>query len=94
MTGRITGLVVIAALGGAHPSAAAEQRITLAVENMTCASCPVIVKSALARVDGVRDVQVSYERKIAVVSYEDSKVTVPALIDASTRAGFPARVKP
>ena len=94
MTRWIAPLVVVAALVGAEPTAAAEQRITLTVENMTCASCPVIVKAALARVDGVRDVQVSFERKSAVVSYEDSKVTVPTLIDASTRAGYPARVKP
>jgi len=86
-------LLVLAALVSAGAAAAAEQRVTLAVDNMTCAACPVIVKQALAGVDGVRNVHVSYERKTAIVTYDESKVALPALMEASAKAGYPARVK-
>ncbi len=42
---------------------AAEQTVTLAVKNMTCASCPYIVKQSLAAVSGVSDVKVSFKKK-------------------------------
>jgi len=89
----IATLLVLAALVSTRPAAAAEQRVTLAVDNMTCASCPVIVKQALAGVDGVRKVHVSYAQQTAVVTYDDSKVALPALVVASPKAGYPARVK-
>jgi mercuric ion binding protein len=87
-------LLVLIAVVGAGPASATEQRVTLAVENMSCPTCPLIVKRALANIAGVRDVRVSYEQKTAVVIYDDGSATPTALIEASTRAGFPARVKP
>jgi len=89
----IATLLVFVALVSAGPAVAAERRVTLAVDNMTCAACPVIVKQALAGVDGVRNVHVSYEQKTAAVTYDDSKVTLPALMEASAKAGYPAQVK-
>jgi periplasmic mercuric ion binding protein len=35
--------------------AAAPHTATLAVENMTCGTCPIVVKKALERVPGARD---------------------------------------
>ncbi len=84
----VLGLVVLAA----GVSGAGEQTVTLAVENMDCAACPLIVKQRLTKVQGVRRAQVSYERKTAVVTFDDAKATVDRLIEATTRAGYPARV--
>jgi len=72
---------------------AATQTVTLAVENMTCAACPITVKKALNRVAGVAKADVSYERKEAIVTYDDTKTNIEALIQATTSAGYPARVK-
>ena len=48
--------VAVLALGLlAFPALAALKTVTLAVENMTCVSCPYIVKESLAAVHGVRD---------------------------------------
>ncbi len=85
----LLGLSLILAAGVA---AAGEQTITLAVENMDCAACPLIVKQSLTKVEGVRKAQVSYERKTAVVTFDDAKATVDRLIEATTKAGYPARV--
>ncbi len=71
---------------------ATEQTVTLAVENMTCASCPYIVKQSLARVDGVKAVDVSLKQKKAVILYDDAKTNVEALTAATTNHGFPSSV--
>jgi mercuric ion binding protein len=77
-------------------AAAAEQTVTLRVENMYCASCPFIVKQTLARVPGVNRVEISYEEEtaiaVAVVVYEDSKTSTDALTAATFDVGFPSTV--
>lgn len=77
------------ASGAAH---AAERTVTLAVANMTCASCPYIVRKSLSAVTGVTKVAVSFEEKAAVVTFDDRKTNVQALIDAATTAGYPSKL--
>lgn len=74
-------------------AAAATKTVTLAVENMTCAVCPITVKKALNKVAGVTKTEVSYEHKEAVVTYDDTKTGVEALIKATTEAGYPSSLK-
>ena len=71
---------------------AAERSVTLAVENMTCASCPLIVRKSLERVAGVSRADVSLKNKTAVVVFDDAKADLPALTAATASAGFPSRV--
>ncbi|MFX7992935.1 mercury resistance system periplasmic binding protein MerP, partial [Acinetobacter baumannii] len=56
-------LVSLIALMGAlsSPAWAATKTVTLAVPGMTCAACPITVKTALAKVDGVEKTEVSFE---------------------------------
>ncbi|MGQ0485880.1 MAG: mercury resistance system periplasmic binding protein MerP [Hyphomicrobiales bacterium] len=77
----------------AAPAFAAEKTVTLAVENMTCVSCPFIVKESLSAVPGVENVEVSFENKTAVVTFDDAKTDVTALIKATTEAGYPSAPK-
>jgi periplasmic mercuric ion binding protein len=78
----------------ASPAAfAAEKTITLAVQHMTCAACPGTVKASLQRVPGVTNVVVSLEDKTAIVTYDDSKAGVDALVKATTNAGYPSAPK-
>jgi mercuric ion binding protein len=78
----------ILASGGA---VAGERQVTLRVENLFCATCPYIVKQVLAGVSGVSQVDVSYQDKMAVVTFDDSQTDVSALTAATTNAGFPSR---
>jgi len=72
---------------------AAERTITLAVENMTCALCPITVRTAIGRIKGVKEVQVDFGQETAIVVFDD-RVTTPAqLAEASRRAGYPASPK-
>ena len=72
---------------------AGEKTVTLAVQNMYCSACPITVKSSLEAVPGVAKVVVSYADKTAVVTFDDANTTVPALITATTNAGYPSALK-
>lgn len=72
-------------------AAQAEARTqTFAVENMTCALCPITVKKAMNGVDGVRSVDVDFNAKRATVVYDPSVATADEIAAASTNAGYPA----
>jgi mercuric ion binding protein len=86
-------LVSLLLAAAAAPLAAAERTATLSVENMTCAACPLAVKKAMSRVDGVSKVKVSYEKREAVVTFDDARTSAQAIATASTKAGYPAREK-
>jgi mercuric ion binding protein len=75
------------------PAWAASRTVTLAVSNMTCAACPITVKKALTRVDGVSKAAVDLDKQEAVVTFDDAKTSVTSLIKATTDAGYPSRAK-
>jgi periplasmic mercuric ion binding protein len=82
---------VLAAAAGT--ALASPQTVKLSVPGMTCAACPITVKKALTKVDGVSKAEVSYEKREAVVTFDDAKTSVQRLTKASADAGYPATVK-
>ncbi|MBH1829235.1 mercury resistance system periplasmic binding protein MerP [Stenotrophomonas maltophilia] len=76
------------------PAWAATRTITLSVPGMTCVTCPITVKKALTQVAGVQQAQVSFEKREAVVTFDDAKTTAAALTEATKNAGYPSTVKP
>jgi mercuric ion binding protein len=66
---------------------------TFAVENMTCALCPVTVKAAMARVEGVLLVEIDFGARTATVVFDPSVTSVKAIAAASTNAGYPAAAR-
>lgn len=83
-------LVLLPLLLSASIAAAAERTVTFAVENMTCALCPITVRTAIEDVAGVKDVQVDFESKTAIVVFDDAEATVEDIAEASRLAGYPA----
>ncbi|MDE2150565.1 MAG: mercury resistance system periplasmic binding protein MerP [Gammaproteobacteria bacterium] len=81
--------LVAAALSA--PAWAAPKTVILKVPGMTCAACPITVRTALSRVPGVEGVQVNFRKKLASVRYDDAKTTVAALQKATADAGYPAK---
>ena len=71
--------------------AVSQQKVTFIVENMSCALCPVTVKTAMQRVPGVKSVEIDFKAKTATVIFDPSVTTVEAIAAASTNAGYPAR---
>jgi mercuric ion binding protein len=89
---KLAALIALAAAFSA-PAFAATKTVTLTVSKMTCAACPITVKKALSKVDGVQAAEVGYETKEAVVTYDDAKTDVDALTKATEGAGYPSEVK-
>lgn len=81
---------LIASVMTASTAFAGERTITFAVDNMTCASCPYIVKSSMEGVSGVAKVAVSFRAKTATVIFDDAKTNPDAIATASMNAGYPA----
>lgn len=72
---------------------AAVQSATFAVENMTCALCPVTVKKAMEKVTGVQSVRIDFDARTATVVFDPAVTSVEAIATASTDAGYPAAVR-
>jgi mercuric ion binding protein len=93
----LCGLAVMSPVISAPSSAqtvATEQTVTFAIDNMTCALCPVTVKRAMEAVAGVRAVAVDFEARTATVVIDPAATDATAVADASANAGYPARVLP
>jgi mercuric ion binding protein len=86
----LSAFALIASVMTAPAAVAGERTITFAVDNMTCASCPYIVKSSMAAVPGVAKVAVSFEAKTATATFDDAKTNSNAIAAASLNAGYPA----
>lgn len=70
------------------PVWAATQTVTLSVPGMTCSACPITVKKALSKVEGVRSTDANLEKREVTVTYDDAKTNVPALTAATKNAGY------
>ena len=92
---KLFSTLAFAALAGAAvvPASAGTQTVTLSVPSMTCTACPITVKAALSKVDGVSKTNVKYEQREAVVTFDDAKTSVLKLTQATTNAGYPSSVK-
>jgi len=83
-------VAVAAVLVLTAPAWASPKTITLKVSGMTCEACPITVKKALQKVPGVAKIDVLYEKKQVVVTFDDSKTNTDALVKATTNAGYPS----
>lgn len=88
---RISFFATLLLAGAAFANA--PKTIVLAVENMTCAVCPITVKKALEKVPGVTAAAVDFEHKTATVQFDQDKASAGTLIKATTEAGFPSALK-
>jgi len=89
---KITVMIALVAAVTA-PSWAATRTVTLSVPGMTCSTCPITVKKALVKVDGVQKAEVSYEQREAVVTFDDARTNTDALAKATENVGYPSTVK-
>jgi mercuric ion binding protein len=92
----IAGGGLALALGGSGTESspvagAAQAQTTFAIENMTCALCPITVKTAMEDVAGVTGVEIDFAAKTAQASYDARRTDAAAIAAASVNAGYPAR---
>lgn len=85
------GLISFLLLSGS--AVAAEPRtVTRGVEHMTCAACPITVRTALSHIAGVSASTVDMKAHTATITFDPTRTTPDALATAVSNAGFPARV--
>jgi copper chaperone CopZ len=85
----LLGLVLVLSL--ASPGVSAPPRTaTIRVEGMHCKMCSSSVAKALEATEGVEKVEVSHEKGVAVVQYDDEKVTEAKLREVINGTGFKA----
>jgi mercuric ion binding protein len=84
---------VVTALLLTAPAWASPQTVILNVSGMTCATCPITVKKALEKVQGVSKVDVRFEKKQVLVTFDDAKTNTDALLKATTNAGYPSQAE-
>lgn len=82
----LLAVLVLAASAWASP-----KTVILNVSGMTCRACPITVKKALEKVSGVSKIDVRYEKKQVVVTFDDTKTNIDALVKATTNAGYPSQ---
>ena len=86
--------MVVMFLGSVTSYAAqADQTVVFDVQKMTCATCPIAVRTAIRRVNGVKVVRVSFENKSAIVTFDPSTTSTAVIAKASTDVGFPATAR-
>lgn len=93
MMKRLVTVVALSMTLGA-PVWAGTKTVTLFVPGMTCSTCPITIKKALSKLEGVEKTEVAFEKKEVVVRFDDAKTKVEALLEATKNAGYPSTVKP
>lgn len=90
-------LLALAGTGWATPALAAEGKTTpvtaiFKVEGMTCGGCEAGVRMKVKKLDGVEEVEASYEKKRARVTYDPKVVTPQRIIAAIEELGYAAEL--
>lgn len=64
------------------------------IEGMTCAmGCAKTIEKKLANMDGVKSAKVDFGKKLAMVEYDDAKVTTSSLAETVKKVGDDYSVK-
>ena len=85
----LLGLILVLLLGAINVSAITKTA-TIRIEGMHCKMCSASVAKALKATDGVEKVEVSDEKGVAVIQYDDQKVTEAKLREVINGTGFKA----
>ncbi len=70
--------------------AAADSKVIIPVEGLTCASCSLTVRRALKKLDGVKKIEPGPQENEAAVTYDASKVKPEQFVEAIDKLGFKA----
>ena len=75
---------------------AGERTVKLAVDGLACPACYFIVQRSIARVPGVKSVDLFYDDKfeaeVATVTFDDTMTSAEAVANATDANGFPSKI--
>ena len=87
-----SAVALVVAMAWASQAMAEEKRFELAVGNLYCPACTYILERTLTKVQGIMAVQVIYETSTVRVVYDDARVDVAAIKQATASIGFPSKI--
>src|SRR5438445_12500749 len=90
MTAIIVGSGTLSNLSAQSTTATQIKTVSIPVEGMSCVSCAARIKRRLKGIQGVQHVEVSLERRDAVVRFSPEKVTPDRLEAAINELGYKA----
>src|SRR5260221_12345652 len=67
-----------------------ENRATLALEGMTCASCAMRIEKGLKKLPGVKDASVNFATEQATVTYDPAQTEVEQMVQKGDAVGYKA----
>lgn len=91
---KILSIVVVTAISTLTltPAFAANKSVTLSIPTMDCEVCPITVKKALNTVKGVSSIDVNPQKRIVIVTFDDSQTNTTVLTETTRNAGYPSQV--
>ena len=66
--------------------------VVISIDGMSCVGCAGAVESTIREVDGVADVTVDYDHRIANIRLADTSVSPATLVAAVENAGYKAKI--
>jgi mercuric transport protein len=87
--GVLLGVLIVLSLGAVSASAATKTT-TIHIEGMHCKMCSASVAKALKATTGVEKAEVNFEKGVAVVQFDDQKVTEAKLREVINSTGYKA----
>lgn len=89
----LTTLLLSLVTNSQYANAAENKVVNLDVPGMTCNFCPITIRIALNKIDGVIEATSDFETKTATVTFDPTKTSIEALTQATAKAGYPSSVK-
>ncbi|MEO1032943.1 MAG: heavy metal-associated domain-containing protein [Bacteroidota bacterium] len=69
-------------------------KVEFGIEGMTCAmGCAKTIEKKMAKMDGVKSAKVDFDKRMAMVEYDEAKVTHKSLEETVAKAGEVYKVK-
>ena len=69
-------------------------KVEFGIEGMTCAmGCAKTIEKKMAKMEGVKSAKVDFDKRMAMVEYDEAKVTPESLEETVTKVGEVYKVK-
>ena len=86
-------LFIFLYITGSNAVMAETQTTILVAPTMNCAVCPITVRKALEKVEGVEHVSTEFESRTITVMFDDAKTNISTLTKTTANSGYPSKVK-
>lgn len=94
VTGIIPGIVLLLASVSGVQAQGNTRIVNLLVNGMTSPTCPVLLKSAVKNIQGVKSVQASLENHSATIEFDEEQTSLEKIQDTiEASVGFSTKLK-